>query len=122
MAGNKTLEGAFAWPLSRARRVREQNQRQRGAKIYSLHAPEVECIGKGKVIDLTRWGQGERRRNALTHATGGQFVTHAKTRPGKPSQSNASGRHSRDGNPCRQLHHARHGRHRLQRPQRAART
>jgi hypothetical protein len=30
-----------------ARRVREQ-QRQRGPRIYSLHAPEVECIGKGK--------------------------------------------------------------------------
>lgn len=31
-----------------ARRVHEQQQRQRGPKIYSLHAPEVECIGKGK--------------------------------------------------------------------------
>jgi hypothetical protein len=31
-----------------ARRVREQQQRQRGPKVYSLHAPEVECIGKGK--------------------------------------------------------------------------
>ncbi|HET8915855.1 MAG TPA: hypothetical protein VFM91_09135 [Propionibacteriaceae bacterium] len=38
----------FAWPLSLARRVREQRQRQRGPKIYSLHAREVECIGKGK--------------------------------------------------------------------------
>ena len=26
----------------------EQRQHQRGRKIYSLHAPEVECIGKGK--------------------------------------------------------------------------
>ena len=34
--------------LSRARRVRDQKQRQRGPKVYSLHAPEVECIGKGK--------------------------------------------------------------------------
>jgi transposase, IS5 family len=31
-----------------ARRVREQHQHQRGRKVYSLHAPEVECIGKGK--------------------------------------------------------------------------
>ena len=22
--------------------------RQRGRKVYTLHAPEVECIGKGK--------------------------------------------------------------------------
>jgi transposase, IS5 family len=25
-----------------------QHRRQRGRKVYSLHAPEVECIGKGK--------------------------------------------------------------------------
>src|SRR5262245_51213450 len=30
------------------RRVLEQERRQRGRKVYSLHAPEVECIGKGK--------------------------------------------------------------------------
>jgi transposase, IS5 family len=29
-----------------ARRAREQQPRQRGPKVYSLHAPEVECIGK----------------------------------------------------------------------------
>jgi transposase, IS5 family len=28
--------------------VLEQERRQRGRKVYSLHAPEVECIGKGK--------------------------------------------------------------------------
>ena len=28
--------------------MREQERGQRGAKVYSLHAPEVECIGKGK--------------------------------------------------------------------------
>ena len=32
---------------NRARRVRMQDHRQRGHKIYSPHAPEVECIGKG---------------------------------------------------------------------------
>ncbi|MBH5373482.1 hypothetical protein HZZ16_36540 [Bradyrhizobium sp. CNPSo 4016] len=31
-----------------ARRVHEQRQSQRGSKGYSLHAPEVECVGKGK--------------------------------------------------------------------------
>ena len=34
------------------RRVREQERGQRGAKVYSLHAPEVECIGKGKALSL----------------------------------------------------------------------
>ena len=39
---------AFGRMLTLARRVRDQQQRQRGPKVYSLHAPEVECIGKGK--------------------------------------------------------------------------
>jgi hypothetical protein len=44
---NSGLEAAFAKLLVLARRVGEQQQRQRGPKVYSLHAPEVECIGKG---------------------------------------------------------------------------
>ncbi len=45
---NGGLEAAFAKLLLLARRVREQQQRQREPKVYSLHASEVECIGKGK--------------------------------------------------------------------------
>jgi IS5 family transposase len=45
--GNDALQDVFARPMSLARRVRDQDRRQRG-KVYSLHAPEVECIGKGK--------------------------------------------------------------------------
>ncbi len=45
--GDSGLEAVFAQLLMLARRVREQQQRQRGPKVYSLHAPEVECIGKG---------------------------------------------------------------------------
>ena len=40
--GEAELESVFAHPLMLARRVREQRQHQRGRKIYSLHAPEVE--------------------------------------------------------------------------------
>jgi IS5 family transposase len=43
--------------VSRARRVKDQRQRQRGRKLYSLHAPEVECIGKGKPTTRTRPSQ-----------------------------------------------------------------
>ncbi|MCD9913547.1 IS5 family transposase [Bradyrhizobium japonicum] len=46
--GQAALEGAFALPLSRATQIGSQQQRQRGWKLYSFHAPEVECIGKGK--------------------------------------------------------------------------
>src|SRR5262249_4871146 len=48
IVGNEELREAFVRPLFLARRVLEQERRQRGRKVYSLHAPEVECIGKGK--------------------------------------------------------------------------
>jgi hypothetical protein len=48
IAGHADFGAAFAWPLSRADQIRSQQQRQRGWKLYSFHAPEVECIGKGK--------------------------------------------------------------------------
>lgn len=34
-----------AEPLGKALRIWGQNQHQRGPKLYSWHAPEVECIG-----------------------------------------------------------------------------
>ena len=46
--GDPALEDRFGPLLDLALRVRHQEQRQRGPKVYSLHAPEVECIGKGK--------------------------------------------------------------------------
>jgi IS5 family transposase len=56
--GDEALQEIFAIPLSRADQVRQQRQRQRGWKLYSLHAPEVECIGKGKAhrpYELMAW-------------------------------------------------------------------
>jgi hypothetical protein len=50
--GNGGLEVAFAKLLLLARRVHQQKQHQRGPKVYSLHAPEVECIGKARLIEL----------------------------------------------------------------------
>ncbi len=46
ITGEDDLEAIFKPELSLARRVFEQRQRQCGRKVYSLHAPEVECIGK----------------------------------------------------------------------------
>ena len=48
IAGHQDIEAAFALPLARASQIRGQQQRQRGWKLYSFHAPETECIGKGK--------------------------------------------------------------------------
>jgi transposase, IS5 family len=67
-----------------ARRVREQQQRQRGPKVYSLHAPEVECIGKGKSHKPYEFGVKVSVATTIARARGGQFVTHVKALPGNP--------------------------------------
>ena len=82
--GNSGLEAAFAKLLLLARRVREQQQRQRGPKVYSLHAPEVECIGKGKAHKPYEFGVKVSVATTIDHAKGGQFVTHVKALPGNP--------------------------------------
>jgi IS5 family transposase len=82
--GNGGLEAAFAKLLLLARRVREQQQRQRGPKVYSLHAPEVECIGKGKAHRPYEFGVKVSVATTLKHCKGGQFVTHVKALPGNP--------------------------------------
>ena len=74
----------FGSILPRAKRVRDQMQRQRGPKVYSLHAPEVECIGKGKAHRPYEFGVKVSVATTLAHAKGGQFVTHVKALPGKP--------------------------------------
>src|SRR5271154_584743 len=82
--GQTTLEQEFALPLGRAAQIRSQQQRQRGWKLYSFHAPEVECIGKGKA--RTPWEFGVKVSIVTTNARapGGQFVLHAAALPGNP--------------------------------------
>jgi IS5 family transposase len=70
--------------LALARCVLEQKQRQRGRKIYSLHAPEVESIGKGKAHRPYEFGVKVSVATTLAHAKGGQFVAHVKALPGNP--------------------------------------
>src|SRR4029453_17384390 len=65
IAGNERLEKRFADLLALAVRVRFQDHRQRGPKVYALHAPEVECIGKGKArapYEFTARSRSPRRR------------------------------------------------------------
>jgi transposase, IS5 family len=84
IAGNADLEAAFTWPLSCARQIRSQEQRQRGWKLYSFHAPEVECIGKGKASAPYEFGVKVSIVTTNARAPGGQFVLHAKALPGNP--------------------------------------
>src|ERR1700750_2361313 len=69
---------------SRAEQIRSQQQRQRGWKLYSFHAPEVECIGKGKASAPYEFGVKPSIVTTNARAPGGQFVLHAKALPGNP--------------------------------------
>jgi len=82
--GKADLESAFAHPLSLAWRVRDQRRKQRGKKIYSLHAPEVECIGKGKAHRPYEFGVKVSVATTLNRSKGGQFIAHVKALPGNP--------------------------------------
>ena len=64
--------------------VCHQQQRQRGKKIYSLHAPEIECIAKGKSHKPYEFGVKVSIATTLNHSRGGQFIAHAKALPGNP--------------------------------------
>src|SRR5271166_4039143 len=82
--GNDGLQQMFAKPMSLARRVRDQDRRQRGPKVYSLHAPEVECIGKGKAHRPYEFGVKVSLATTLHRSNGGQFIAHARALPGNP--------------------------------------
>jgi IS5 family transposase len=84
IAGQSDLKEIFAQPLRLARRVREQRRGQRGPKVYSLHAPEVECIGKGKAHRPYEFGVKVSVATPLQRCRGGQFVAHVAALPGNP--------------------------------------
>jgi len=84
IASRPELADVFARPLSLARRVKDQRQRERGRKVYSLHAPEVECIGKGKAHRPYEFGVKVSVATPLNRCKGGQFVAHMKALPGNP--------------------------------------
>lgn len=82
--GKVDLPGEFAITrmLALARRVRDQKRHQRGPKVYSLHAPEVERIGKSKAHRPYEFGVKVSVATTLAHAKVSQFVAHVKARPG----------------------------------------
>jgi IS5 family transposase len=82
--GNEELEEAFAAALSKAAQIRGQKPRQRGWKLYSWHAPETECIGKGKAHKPYEFGVKVSLTTTNRRCKGGQFILHAKALPGNP--------------------------------------
>ena len=65
-------------------RIRQQRQQQRGRKLYSWHAPETECIGKGKAHKPYEFGVKVSIATTNRRRKGGQFVLHAEALPGNP--------------------------------------
>lgn len=65
--------------LARTQRILEQRQKDKN-KLYALHAPEVECIAKGKA--RTPYEFGVKVSIATTLKEG--FVLGARTMPGNP--------------------------------------
>lgn len=65
--------------LERAERIRTQ-QRHDKNKLYALHAPEVECIGKGKARKPYEFGV----KSAVVVAHKSGLMLGAKTFPGNP--------------------------------------
>lgn len=65
--------------LERAERIRRQQPKDKN-KLYALHAPEVECIGKGKARHPYEFGV--KASIAVTHNSG--LMVGARTFPGNP--------------------------------------
>jgi len=82
--GDPALEDRFGPLLDLATKVRLQDHHQRGPKVYALHAPEVECIGKGKARAPYEFGCKVSIATPVTSPKGGQFVLHAKALHGNP--------------------------------------
>ena len=76
-AGNPAQQRIFADELALAKRLLAQ-QKQDKNKLYSLHAPEVECISKGKVAKRYEFGVCIATTNKSNFVVGGMAL------PGSP--------------------------------------
>jgi transposase, IS5 family len=65
--------------VERAERIRTQQPKDKN-KLYAMHAPEVECIGKGKARQPYEFGV--KSSLAVTHRSG--LIVGARTFPGNP--------------------------------------
>jgi IS5 family transposase len=81
--GRVDLEAAFTAVCEPILHLLAQKTADR-RKIYALHAPEVECIAKGKA--RTRYEFGVKASFAVinSRAKGGQFIVGARACPGLP--------------------------------------
>ena len=77
-ASRTALPELMKW-MERAERIRTQQKKDK-KKLYALHAPEVECIGKGKARKPYEFGV--KAAIVVSHKAG--LVMGARTFPGSP--------------------------------------
>lgn len=77
------LRDAFAEALRKANIALHQT-RHSNVKLYSWHAPEVECIGKGKADKPYEFGCKVSVTTTINAAPGGHFVLHAAALHDRP--------------------------------------
>ena len=73
------VKAGLSTVLERAERIRTQKTKDKN-KLYAMHAPEAECIGKGKARKPYEFGV--KASIAVTHGKG--LVVGARTFPGNP--------------------------------------
>lgn len=76
------VQAAFVEELALAKRLLAQ-QRQDKNKLYALHAPEVECIAKGKVPKRYEFGV----KVSIAASNRSNLVVGAQSLPGNPHDS-----------------------------------
>ena len=85
ITGDEGAQAGFQQALHLVGRLLRQRREDRGSgKLYSLHAPEVECIGKGKARARFEFGVKVSIATTNAAAPGGRFVVGARTLPGNP--------------------------------------
>lgn len=80
---DEALREIFTESLLRADVLYRQQQRSK-EKCYSWHAPEVECIGKGKAAKPYEFGCKVSVTTNVNSAPGGHFVLHIGALHGRP--------------------------------------
>ncbi len=83
IAGNESLEKVFRVPFYKAFLIRTQQPRDK-VKLYSWHAPEVECIAKGKAHKPYEFGVKVSITTPMQCSAGGLFVLHSEAIEGRP--------------------------------------
>jgi len=83
LSARPELKETFGQTLRKAL-IALRQERHSQEKLYSWHAPEVECIGKGKADKPYEFGCKVSVTTTINSAPGGHFVLHAGALHGRP--------------------------------------